>query len=173
MSARELFSSVLRQALAEIRKETIPVYTFALYHDHESATVSVCVDTQESSAKLVASSNAHSMRYFAEAIAEKDLKAASLWQANIGRSLSLGDFALVNSARTELGKVKPNKDFYLNMVEAIIQAQSEIVALAPNPEQLLFACSGPNDKVAYVWAMVPPNPAINPDALKRAGYLDR
>jgi hypothetical protein len=99
-------------------------------------------------------------KHFAEAVAEKNLKTAGLWQANAGRSLSLGDFALVNAARTELGSITPDMAFYLSMIESIIAVQDEVAALSPNPEQLLFACSGPDDEVAYVWAMVPPKPSV-------------
>lgn len=152
MPSEKLLDSVLQSALSEVRQKSIPVYTFALYHDHESNAVSVCVDTEENSSKSVASMNRYNMKYFMKAIDEKDLKAASLWQANIGRSLSLGDFALVNLARTDLGKTKAVAAFYLSMVEALIRVQGEVIALSPNPERLVFACSGPNEEVAYVWS---------------------
>lgn len=152
MSSTEILASVLQHALAEIRQKSIPVYTFALYHDHESNAVSVCVDTEESSSKCVASMNRFNMKYFTQAIAGKDLKAASLWQANIGRSLSLGDFALVNSGRTDLGKIKGTSAFYLAMIKALMSVESDIIALSSNPQKLVFACSGPNDEVAYVWS---------------------
>jgi len=152
MSVAELFASVLQSALAEVRQKSIPVYTFALYHDHESHAVSVCVDTEENSARCVASMNRYNMKYFMQAIADNDLKSASLWQANIGRSLSLGDFVLVNCARTDLGKTKATSAFYLTMIEALVAVQSEVVDLSPNPERLVLASSGPNDEVAYVWS---------------------
>ena len=152
MSAPKLFASVLQSALAEVRQKSIPVYTFALYHDHESNTISVCVDTEENSARCVASMNRYNVKYFMQAIADKDLKSASLWQANIGRNLSLGDFVLVNCARADLGKTKATSTFYLAMIEALVAVQSEVVALSPNPEQLVLASSGPNDEVAYVWS---------------------
>jgi hypothetical protein len=148
----KLLDSVLQRALAEVRQKSVPIYTFALYHDHESNAVSVCVDTEENSAKCVASTNRYNMKYFMKAIAEKDLKAASLWQANIGRSLSLGDFTLVNAARTDLGKAKTTAAFYLSMIEALVRVQGEVIALSPNPERLAFASSGPDDEVAYVWS---------------------
>jgi hypothetical protein len=152
MSIAELFASVLQRALEEVRQKSIPVYTFALYHDHESHAVSVCVDTEDNSARCVASTNRYNMKYFMQAIADKDLKAASLWQANIGRNLSLGDFVLVNCARADLGEAKVTPTFYLAMIEALVAVQSEVFALCPNPERLVFACSGPNDEVAYVWS---------------------
>ena len=153
MRASLLFEGVLEAALAEISAKAIPVFTFAMYHDHESRAVSVCVDTEESSARSVASENRYNMRYFVEAIDGRDLKAASLWQANIGRSLSLGDFALVNVARTPLGTVAANKKFYVSMVRSIMAVEDRIVRLSPAPERLLFASSGLDDEVAYVWSV--------------------
>ncbi|WP_227818313.1 hypothetical protein [Nitrogeniibacter aestuarii] len=96
--------------------------------------------------------NRYNVKYFMQAIADKDLKSASLWQANIGRNLSLGDFVLVNCARADLGKTKATSTFYLAMIEALVAVQSEVVALSPNPERLVLASSGPNDEVAYVWS---------------------
>lgn len=153
MNAAALCESVLRRALHEVREKAIPVYTFALYHDHESSAISVCVDTEENSNVAVASMNRYNMKYFMSAVAEKDLKSASLWQANVGRSLSLGDFSLVNAAHTELGSVKVDKLFYLTMVESLIEVQDEVATLSPDRDRLVLACSGPNDEVAYVWAV--------------------
>src|SRR5207248_6539416 len=65
--ARQLFDAVLSRAIREVRDRRIDVYTFAFYHDHESAAVSVCVDTEPSSARLVLSQNAYRIRQFAEA----------------------------------------------------------------------------------------------------------
>jgi len=42
------------------------VYTFALYHDHESAAVSVCVDTEANSRRVVAHTNRYNMKHFTE-----------------------------------------------------------------------------------------------------------
>src|SRR3712207_5236771 len=111
--AAELFAEVLSNAIEEVRERRTPVYTFALYHDHESAAVSVCVDTEENSLRPVAKSNAYGIKHFAKAVAAGDLKSAALWNANTGRSLSLGDFALVNVARVGLGDVTAGKGFYV------------------------------------------------------------
>jgi hypothetical protein len=153
MKAPELFAKVLDAALTEVRAKAIPVFTFALYHNHESRAVSVCVDTEENSRQTVLSSDGYSMRYFLKAIDEGDLEEARLWQANIGRSLSLGDFALKNVARTNLGTLKVGAQFYLSMVRALIDVHCEVARLAPQPQRLLFACSGANDEVAYVWSL--------------------
>jgi hypothetical protein len=85
------FEDVLKGAIAEVRRSQTPLYTFAFYHDHESGAVSVCVDTAESSSRLVASSNAFNSKYFLKAVNIGDLKEAATWQAEHGRSLSLGD----------------------------------------------------------------------------------
>jgi hypothetical protein len=153
MLAAHLVASVLDRALAEVQSQSLPVYTFALYHDHESGAISVCVDTEDNSSRSVASSNRFNMKYFMKAIADKDLNAASLWQANVGRSLSLGDFALVNAARTPLGDVEPDQAFYLAMVESLVAIQRRVAAFSPSPERLVFACSGAEAEVAYVWAL--------------------
>jgi hypothetical protein len=149
---RSLFDRVLAEAIAVVRREHVRVFTFAFYHDHESHAISVCVDTEESSKRLVASSNAYNQKYFWPAIEKGDLEDAALWTANIGRSLSLGDFAFVNLARTDLPRGKIAKDFYAEMVRALHAKEEEIVTLAASPESLLFCASGADDEVALTWA---------------------
>ena len=145
------FVEVLARAIAEVREERAPVYTFAFYHDHECAAVSVCVDTEENSARAVESMNAYRIKHFARAVADGDLQAAARWNANEGRSLSLGDFALVNVARTSLDDIAVSDDFYLLMVRALRAHETDILPLAGDPTRLLFCCSGPKSEVAYVW----------------------
>lgn len=152
METASLFAAVLEQALRDIAAKNLPVYTFALCHDHESETVSVCADTEECSARTVAAINRYNASYFAKAIASGDLKGAGLWQAYIGRSLSLGDFALVNAARAPLPPGAIDDDFYLSMVRAVMFVEKRVAALSPYPDRLLFACSGTNAEVAYVWS---------------------
>ena len=153
MSSSQFLSSVLDRALIEVQRAHVPVFTFAFYHDHESGAVSVCVDTEERSNETVQSINRYNMTYFMEAVKNGDLKSAGLWQANIGRSLSLGDFALVNAARTNLGDVKPDSGFYVEMVQCLAAMHQRVAALSPHPERVVLACSGPDDEVAYVWAL--------------------
>lgn len=152
-TASELFERVLNAAITQIKAKAVPVFTFAFYHDHESSAVSVCVDTEENSKRFVRSSNRRCMRHFFEKIAEGDLDAARLWQANIGRNLSLGDFALVNVARTDLGGVRVGKQFHLSMARALIAVQRQIAALAPEPERLVLACSSADDEVGLAWSL--------------------
>ncbi len=153
MSAALLFHDVLESALSEIESSGIPVFTFAMYHDHESGAVSVCADSEENSARAVTSMNAYNAKYFGAAVAKGDLKDAALWQANVGRSLSLGDFAIVNAARTDIGEVPVDDRFYVLMAQAVVAIQDRVAALAPQPDKLVFACSGADDEVALVWAM--------------------
>lgn len=124
-----------------------------MYHDHESGTVSVCADSEENSARAVASINAYNGKHFRAAVANGDLKLAALWQANIGRSLSLGDFAIVDAARTDIGGVPVDDQFYVLMAQAVVAIQDRVAALAPQPSKLVFACSGADDEVALVWAV--------------------
>ncbi len=153
MNAQELFSSILKSAISEVRAKPIPVFTFALYHDHESGAVSVCIDTEENSNRVILEINKYNMGHFIKEISSGNLQSASLWQANIGRNLSLGDFKLVNVARADLGSIKIDEQFYIELVKSLVANQQEISVLSPNPEKLIFACSGANDEVEYVWSL--------------------
>ncbi len=151
----QFLDSVVKAALAKLRADPIPLYTFALYHDHESAAVSVCADTKESSLASLRRSNNWSMRYFAQHVRDGKWEDACLFQANVGRSLSLGDFARVNVARTDLPPgVATNNSFYLAMVGAIVANQEYILELAPEREDVIFCCSGPDSEVALAWSVL-------------------
>lgn len=153
MSAALLFHEVLESALTELELSGLPVFTFAMYHDQESGAVSVCADSEENSARAVASMNAYNAKHFGIAVAKGDLKQAALWQANVGRSLSLGDFAVLNAARRDIGDVQVDGQFYILMAQAVVAVQDRVAALAPQSDKLVFACSGADDEVALVWAM--------------------
>jgi hypothetical protein len=155
--ADRLFDDVLSRAIAEVRDRGTDVYTFAFYHDHESAAVSVCVDTEVSSARSVVGQNLFRTKHFATAVAEGNLRRAALFGANTGRNLSLGDFALVNVARTDLGRVRPDDHFYLAMIRAVRRREREIVALTSDPLRLLFCASSADDEVGYLWTPEPAN----------------
>ena len=150
-----LFDDVLARAIPEVRARGIDVFTFALYHDHESAAVSICVDTEPSSTRLVLSQNAFNIRHFADAVAKGDLRKAALFKANVGRSLSLGDFEMVNVARTDLGRIRPDDQFYLSMIRALRAREREIVPLARDPQRLLFCASSAGAEVGYLWTAEP------------------
>jgi hypothetical protein len=156
MTAIEKFlDRVLVEALLEVRKKKVRVFTFAFYHDHESRAVSVCVDTEENSARAVVKSNAFSWKYFWPAVKARYLEDIELWNANTGRSLSLGDFTLVNLARRGLPRGKVTKDLYLGMMEAMHAREEEILKCAASRDALLFCCSGPNDEVEFCWTAQP------------------
>src|SRR5437016_14539424 len=151
----DFLGGVVKAALKELRADPVPIHTFALYHDHESAMVSVCVDTKESSTKFVDDSNGWLMKYFAEHIHNGSYKDACLFQANVGRSLSLGDFARVNLGEADLDHgVVADEFFYLAMARAVIAHQEEILSLAPDPEDVVFCCSSADSEVGLVWSML-------------------
>ncbi|OGB13658.1 MAG: hypothetical protein A2W72_02445 [Burkholderiales bacterium RIFCSPLOWO2_12_67_14] len=152
MSLSDTVSSVLRNAIAHLADAAIPVFTFALYFDHESSAVSVCADTEESSNRLVSNMNSYNTKHFHNAVSSADLEMAALWQANIGRSLSLGDFAVVDLCRSELPDVTQNDSLFLTMVRCLVAVEKDVLSLTTRPERLLFACSGKDKEVAYVWS---------------------
>ena len=152
MQASAQIDDVLSRALLEIAARALPVFTFALYHDHESKAISVCVDTAQNSARAVEAQNQYDMRHFHAAVADGDLHSASGWPVNTGRNLSLGDFALVNVGRTSLKRVGTSHAFYVAMVRCVVAAEQRVLDLSPVPEEVVFACSGADDEVAYVWS---------------------
>ena len=152
MPTSTVFAEVLDAALAKLRAKAVPVFTFAFYHDHESAVVSVCVDTAENSGRKVAAVNKYNIRHFQKAVSEGDLNSASLWQANIGRNLSLGDMALVNLAKPTWRGRSGWPVLPFNGAGSDGRAEPGGM-LAPEPERLIFSCSGPESEVAYVWSL--------------------
>jgi hypothetical protein len=62
---------------------------------------------------------------------------------------------LVNVARTDLGRIRPDDRFYLAMIRAVRAREPEIVALARDPERLLFCASSADDEVGYQWTAAP------------------
>ena len=156
VGANDLIGNVLDRAISEIQASKLPLYTFAFYHDHESAAISVCADTEENSRQQLRASNAYSAPRFLSAVRDGDLDTASLWQANIGRSLSLGDYSMVNVARTDLGDVSVSGDFHLAMIRAVVERHDAIADLALDPDEVILVCSGPSDEVEYVWSLAGP-----------------
>jgi hypothetical protein len=148
----EAVEKVLAAALEVLAAERVPIHTIALYFDHESPALSVCVDTKDNSSIHVARQNAYSMRYFRKAISSGNLDDARLWQANVGRNFSLGDFSRVNLGRFDLAGMVLSDVASLAMVEALLKRQDEIAKHAPNPDELVFCCSTANDEVGLVWS---------------------
>ena len=169
MTSDSLFEDVVDRALAEVRVRAIRIYTFAFYFDHESAAVSVCVDTRDNSDCVVRGINAYNLRHFCKAVDSSDLKVAALWQANTGRSLSFGDFAAVNLARTDLPPEMLAVNFCA-MVRAVMARHEEIRVQSLDSSLTLLACSGPEEEVALVWSLPesPPNKPMQTDE-RRSG----
>lgn len=157
--------NTIDQALAEAARRDLAIHTFALYYDHESPAISVCIDTAESSRRTVADINAYNRKYFEEVVAAGDLKTAALWEANIGRSLSLGDFALFGAARAELAPdFEPDPAFFLLMMQRVMAAEGRIAVLAKDRSELVLCCTGPDDEVEYCWSLGERRPARTPAA---------
>lgn len=105
--------------LTNTEARNLDIFTIALYHSHESYVTTLCINTIESSSRSVLSSNEHSKKYFVKAIEKGDLKSASLWSANGGRSFAHGKFTLVNASEIDAPHNNVSPDFYLLMVHAL------------------------------------------------------
>lgn len=152
MAFAEEIRGMIRESLAVVKERGVDIYTFSIYHDRESETLSVCVDTAENSAKNVVEMNTYGSKHFRKAIENNSLKEAAPWQANVGRSLSLGDFALVNCAEVDLTlSSEVPRDLYIVLIETVMKMESEICAYARDLSKVLFTCSTENDEVGLVW----------------------
>jgi hypothetical protein len=144
-------ASVLEDAIATLRRERMDVYTFALYFDHESCAISVCADTVANSLVTIEQINRYNRKYFDLAVTSGDLQAASMWCANTGRSLALGDFALKNLARSTVDRSEVTEDFYRGILRALLDVEDKVATLTTNKASLLLCCSGPSDEVEFFW----------------------
>ena len=112
-----LVDKVIAQALDEIVRKGMSgqIVTVALYFDHEGPALSICADTLDNSDRHAATSLSWSFHQMAAALEAGDLENAELYNASVGRSLSLGDFSLVNLGRTELPsaeRCEPDEAFF-------------------------------------------------------------
>ncbi len=144
-----IFIQLIDDALA--KAVDLDIYTFAIYHDHEGDRVSICIDTKENSKKQRAESIKYSMQHFNDAITQGDLEEAMLWQTDLGRNLSLGDFVAVNISEKEISGVTTDDDFYLSMVLAIKERAKQILANSSHGSSLLFCSSTADEEVGLVW----------------------
>lgn len=149
------FDEIVSRALAELSARSVDVHTFAFYHDHESAAVSICVDTKANSEVVQERQNEYALRQFGEAIDAGDLKLARLWKTDQDRSYSLGDFAEVNLCRVDLPRVAIDGNFYLAMIRTLMRRRGEIATLSSCPSNLMFCSSGANDEVEFLWRFDP------------------
>ena len=162
MTREALLDGVVERALAEVAHRCIKIHTIALCHDFQGQTVSVYVDTRDNSEQQVREENRYSMKHCLHAIEIGSLREATSWQANVGRNLSLGDFAARDLARTE---IPPGLLFWrtprvaiMSMAQALMRFQDEIRRLSLDPVHTLLACSGRQEDVEFVWAL-PDEPA--------------
>ena len=152
LDLKEFLEDLINNALAEIEGTGTSVYTFAFYHDHESRTLSVCIDTKENSDKLVLQSNEWSNKHFLDYLNEGDLDSLKLFQINSGRNFSLGDFTHVNLARTKIPtKIEIDNSFYISVIK-ILQGRAADIKLRSNtPKEVIFCTSTEDDEVGLQW----------------------
>jgi len=146
---KQIFEKMIDEALSKAKH--LDIFTFGIYHDHESGFVSICIDTKENSDKEVIESNKYSMKHFKRVINEGSLEEAALWQANIGRNLSLGDFEAVNIVEHELNNTKVDDSFYLAMVKAANNKAASVLKQSTHGASLVFCCSTANEEVGLTW----------------------
>ncbi|MBU6954448.1 hypothetical protein [Hahella sp. HN01] len=144
-----IFENLIDEALAKAKD--LDIFTFAIYHDHESGFVSVCIDTKQNSENQLLESNKYSMKHFRRIIEEGSIEEAMFWQANIGRNLSLGNFAAINISEKEVAGIIPDNSFYLDMVKAIQNKEDLILQKSTHGSSLLFCCSTEDEEVGLTW----------------------
>jgi len=142
----------LRAALTELRTRAVDPYTFAVYFDHEGAMLSICVDSELNSRRQVQSQREYSRKHFERVLRSGDAGELALWQTNIGRNLSLGDFELVNLARCDAGVPEIKSEHVLEVVHAVEAVRGEVLSLTSAPSDLVFCCSTEEDEVGLVWS---------------------
>jgi hypothetical protein len=153
----KIASTVISATLNEAKSRCISIYTFALYYDHESSAISVCIDTIENSKRSVRGQNIRNNEYFFDYVAQGDLESAARWKSNIERNTEVGDFAYINLQRQELASKRSGRKFFIGLLETLISYQEAIAELATNKENLVFCCSGPNYEVEYIWSAMSTN----------------
>lgn len=146
-----LLSSVLARAIDELKKARADVYTFSLCHERDRGAVAVYADSEANARRVVRELNRASMKRFAKAVRKRDLDEALMWQASVGRSLTLSDFAWKALARRPLGKLKNSPELHEAMLLATMQCAPLVAPLASDPEALLFTCSTADEDVGLIW----------------------
>lgn len=74
-----------------------------------------------------------------------------MWQATVGRSLSLADFAWKGLGQRSLGKLARAANLHEAMLLASLKVAAKVAAIASDREALLFTCSTPDEEVGLVW----------------------
>ncbi len=146
-----LCDELINETLNILTTKQISIYTFAFYHDHESDAISICIDTESNSEKVVNSSNEFTLKYFHDELSNQNLDSLKLWNINSGRNLSLGDFQYANIVYKNIDKRFINSDMYLSMINSIERNKSRIVSYSKCPDKIVFCCSSADNEVAYIW----------------------
>jgi len=149
----DFLGSVVDMGLALAKHQRVDIYTVAFYLDHESHAVSLCIDTLESSTTFVRRGNAKAREFFVQALERGDIQSASRRWANAGRSLSLGDFAVVNAGREDLGHIPQDSSLILDMVRVLESRRNMIAGLSTRPSEVLLASSTLHAEVGLVWSL--------------------
>ncbi len=98
----DILEDIIKEALLVVEKQKIDIFTFCLYHDHESRAIAVCIDTKENSKRFLVESNAWKKKYFYEKLTEENIEELKLWNFESGRSFSLGDYSYKNIGRIKI-----------------------------------------------------------------------
>ncbi len=147
------YRDLIYAALQKVAKANIDIYTFAIYHDHESGFVSICIDTKENSKNTILNANSFIKEQFQLAIENDDLDRAADWQTSGGRSFELGSFRHKNIDDIRVPINPKRKSFYLDMVKAV-QEMSELIARhSSHGKNLLFCSSTSKREVGLVWSV--------------------
>jgi hypothetical protein len=144
---------VIKKALHESASIGIPIHTFALYYDHESPALSVCIDTVEASREQAHRFNSWAYKYFHDSVIDGELQGAAKWQANGGRNMDVGGFAYINLQRQDFLRKQGGKRFYQGLLKALLSQQHLVAEQAPSRSDLILCCTGPNYEVEFVWAL--------------------
>jgi hypothetical protein len=152
MSPLDTFlASILERAIDELKRARADVYTFSFCHEQSSGAVCVYADSEANSRRVIGALNRASMKRFAKAVKKRDLEEAMMWQATVGRSLSLSNFAWKKLAKSSLGKLRNEAALHEAMLLAAMNVAPKLAALSSDPEMLLFTCSTADEEVGLVW----------------------
>lgn len=148
---KEKFEGMIYEALRKTEVRGVDIYTFALYHDHESELATVCVDTIQRSSSAVRSNNEFCQQQFFRAIEDGDIAEAMLWNSNGGRNYGLGDFAFRNLSEIDVPRRLNSPQLYLDMVGAVRTMSELISRQSQHGDRLIFFCSTENSEVGLIW----------------------
>lgn len=149
----KIATEIITAALKEACDLQIPIHTFALYYDHESPAISVCIDTAEQSRQAAIAFNRFNTKHFLQFAIDGDLAQAAKWQANGGRNLELGGFAYINLQRRNIPTKRGGTKFYAGLLQSLVAQQELVARQAKIRSDLILCCTGPNDEVEYVWSV--------------------